>query len=73
MTTYWNCWTNNYDYREQGYMMHAVTDNGNKTLCGRVIQEIGIRRIPEDDPHPGCLRCRDIMAKRGVIDPVKPA
>jgi len=55
-------------------MMHAVTGDSGKTLCGCVIQEIGIRKIPEDDPHPGCQRCRAIMVKRGVIpSPPPPA
>ncbi len=55
----WLCWTNNYVRSDDGYVIHAIRDSGNKALCGCKIQEFGVKMDAENEP--GCKRCRKIL------------
>lgn len=61
MSNLWLCWTNNYIRADDGYVIHAVKDNGTRTLCGRQFQEFGNKA--DDENQPGCRQCLKAMKK----------
>lgn len=74
LVRFWKCWSNNCRGRtDYGlYVTHAVTDTGERTLCGVRIQEIS-DEVTEDNPI-GCAKCQRSMNKANDFDvATKPA
>jgi hypothetical protein len=69
----WNGWTNNYSRKNDGYIIHAFDDKESvarktfKSLCGVELQETGLIQLGEECWSPGCLKCRAILKKRGLL------
>lgn len=66
----WNGWTSNYLPKEDGYILHAWEEKPRKVtraLCGVKIQDTGLIQLGEDGWMPGCMRCRAILRKRGLL------
>lgn len=72
----WNCWTWKYRRYEDGYYTHAFDElqcrreHRTVTLCGiggKHIQDGGILKLHEDGWTPGCIRCRNILRRAGLI------
>lgn len=61
----WNCWSNNYMQKHGGYFIHAGY-GGDKAVCGVRVQQYGGVEVPEET-EPGCLRCRAILRKQGIL------
>lgn len=70
---YWNAWTRNYRWDGDGYIQHAFCqeDRSGRTLCGVVALDGGGLSYPNDLDRPSCMKCRQIMVKRGAIRDVK--
>lgn len=72
----WNCWTANYRPKEDGYVTHAFEEflpkpdkrNTGRALCGVRTAEGGGLNL-HDEWEPGCIRCRNILRKRGLMPP----
>lgn len=65
----WNGWSNNYQPSRDGYIIHMFeerkTNVPTRSLCGVLIQDSGLMNLNETEP--GCIRCRRILRKRGLL------
>lgn len=67
---YWNCWTENYQWRRDGYCIHVFCeeDKTGRTLCGVVASNGGGEAYPRDGA-PSCRKCLSAMQRRGALKP----
>lgn len=67
----WNGWSNNYISREDGFRIHAfLEDKDNvptRALCGVLISDSGLLKLSDGEFEPGCIRCRNILRKAGLL------
>lgn len=68
----WNCWSNNMIPEDGGggFIIHAFEERSpgdvpERALCGVRWAETGLLKLGEFEP--GCIRCRRILRKRGLI------
>lgn len=69
--TYWLMWrlskATKARYRlDDGFIVHAVADNTDRSLCGVLCNDSGWGKVG-DEGEPGCIRCRNALRKLGVL------
>lgn len=73
----WNGWSFTRDRHHDGnpsYIIHMFEEGKGyptRSLCGVRIAESGLVNLNEVEP--GCMKCRRILEKRGLLSPRKPS
>ena len=69
----WNCWART-SRSGDGVITHVFEEGSDlakegRSICGVRTYDSGLMNMYEDDYVPGCMRCKAILRKAGLLPP----
>ena len=71
----WNCWARtSRDRGGDGVITHVFEEGSDlakegRSICGVRTYDSGLLNMYDDDYIPGCIRCKNILRKAGLLPP----